>query len=129
MSDSYTVVNLSDIAHHKWPRWAPIRNALDVRAFGINVWRHEDGSDVIPEHDEADSGHEELYLVLEGHATFTVDGNEIDAPKGTVVFVREPALTRKAVAKDPETSVLTLGGWSGKPFEVSNWETEYMAET
>lgn len=129
MPDPYVVANLDEIAHHKWPRWAPIRHALDIQAFGINVWRHEDGSDVIPEHDEDDSGQEELYLVLEGHATFTVDGKEIDAPKGTAVFIRDAALTRKAVAKDPATSVLTLGGWKGKPYEVPEWETKYMAET
>src|SRR6266568_5176525 len=128
MGDAYTVANLDEIAHRKWPRWAPIRHEFDIRAFGINLWRHEDGSDVIPEHSEDESGHEELYLVLEGHATFTLDGNEIDAPKGTAVFVRDPSVTRKAVAKDPTTSVLSIGGWAGKPFEVSEWETNYMAE-
>jgi quercetin dioxygenase-like cupin family protein len=128
MAEPYTVKSLDEIAHTKWPRWAPIRNEFDVRAFGINLWRQEEGTDVIPEHAE-DTGHEELYLVLDGHATFTIDGKEVDAPKGTLVFVRDPALQRKAVAKDPATSVLTIGGWNGKPFEVSEWETEYMAET
>jgi uncharacterized cupin superfamily protein len=122
MGDAYTVANLNEMAHHKWPRWAPIRHELDIRAFGINLWRHEDGGDIIPEHDESEGGQEELYLVLEGHATFTVDGNEIDAPKGTALFVRDASLARKAVAKDPATSVLTLGGWADKPFEVAQWE-------
>jgi hypothetical protein len=128
MPDSYAVRHLSDIKHPKWPRWAPIRNHFDVRAFGVNLWRHEDGSDVIPEHSEGDSGHEELYLVLDGHATFTVDGDEIDAPAGTALFIRDPKATRKAVAKDPNTSVLSIGGWNGKAFEVSEWETKYMEE-
>jgi hypothetical protein len=129
MADGYAVKNLGEIAHTKWPRWAPIRHEFDIQAFGINSWRHEDGSDVIPEHDESESGHEELYLVLEGHASFTIDGQEVDAPKGTAIFIRDAAVTRKAVAKDPDTNVLSIGGWSDKPFQVSQWETEYMAET
>ena len=129
MPEPYAVKNLDQIAHTKWPRWAPIRHEFDIRAFGINSWRHEDGSDVIPEHDETESGHEELYLVLEGHATFTIDGEDVDAPKGTAVFVRDPSLKRKAVARDPDTNVLSIGGWSDKPFQVSEWETEYMQET
>lgn len=128
MPESYDVRHLDEVKHPKWPRWAPLRHAFDIRSFGINLWRHEDGSDVIPEHDEADSGHEELYLVLAGHATFTIDGDEVDAPAGTAVFIRDAKATRKAVAKDPETSVLAIGGWKDKAFEVSEWETKYMEE-
>ena len=32
--------------------------------------------------------------MMTGHAIFTVDGEEIDAPAGTIVFVRDPALLR-----------------------------------
>lgn len=42
------------------------------------------------EHDEATegaTGHEELYLVLDGEATFTLDGATVAAPKGTIVHV------------------------------------------
>ena len=45
------------------------------------------------------------------------------------MFVRDPSLKRKAVARDPDTNVLSIGGWSDKPFQVSEWETEYMQET
>ena len=55
--------------------WSPIRRHFDVRAFGVNAWTaRESGSPVIPEHDEVPSGHEELYLVTAGRATFTVAG-------------------------------------------------------
>src|SRR5262249_28612606 len=59
------------------------------------------------------SGHEELYLVLTGRATFTVAGEEIDAPPGTLVFVRDPAEKRGAVALDAGTTVLAVGGKPG----------------
>ena len=80
---------------------------LDVQAFGVNAWTAaEAGGRLIPEHDEVPSGHEELYLVVAGRATFTVDGDEIDAPAGTVVFVRDPAAKRAAVAAEAGTTVL-----------------------
>ncbi len=80
---------------------------------------------MISEHDELGSGaggHEELYIVVSGHARFTVDGKEIDAPAGTLVFVRDPALKRKAVAEEKGTTALVVGGPRGEPFSVSSWE-------
>jgi tetratricopeptide (TPR) repeat protein len=104
--------------------WSPIRKHLDVRAFGVNAWTaHEAEARVIPEHDELPSGHEELYLVTAGHATFTVDGEQVDAPAGTIVFVREPAATRGAVAREPQTTVLSVGGKPGEAYRPRAWET------
>ena len=102
--------------------WTPIRAHLDVQALGVNAWTGEKaGDDVIGEHTER-TGHEELYLVLNGHAKFTVDGDEIDAPTGTIVYVRDPNATRKAVAVDPSTTVLAAGARPGEAFTVSRWE-------
>jgi hypothetical protein len=64
---------------------------------------------IAPPHDEADFGQEEVYLVMSGHATATVGNDEIDAPTGTVVAVRDPALTRSVVAVDAGTTVLAVG--------------------
>jgi hypothetical protein len=81
--------------------WSPVRLHFDVQAFGINAWTaHEADAAVIPEHDERPSGHEELYLVTSGHAIFTVEGESIDAASGTIVFVRDPAAMRGAVARE-----------------------------
>jgi hypothetical protein len=54
-------------------------------------------------------GHEEVYVVLRGRATFTLDGEALDAPAGTFVRV-EPGVHRHAVAAEPGTAVLALGG-------------------
>ena len=35
--------------------------------------------------------------VVSGHAVFTVDGQDVDAPVGTLVFVRDPAVIRQPV--------------------------------
>jgi hypothetical protein len=105
--------------------WAMVRTHFDIRSFGVNAYvAEEPGVEVIGEHDEAGEGapqHEELYFVSEGHATFTVNGDEIDAPAGTFVFVRDPAATRKAVAKEAGTTVLIAGGKPGEAFTPSPW--------
>ena len=94
--------------------WAMVRTHFDIQSFGVNAYiAEEPGVDVIGEHDEVGDGapqHQELYFVSEGHATFTVNGDEIDAPVGTFVFVRDPAATRKAVAKEAGTTVVAVGG-------------------
>ena len=104
-------------------RWFPIRDHLGVSAFGINAWSGpEAGDQIIGTHSEEPTGHEELYLVLEGHATFTVDDTAIDAPAGTLVFVPEPTSDRGAVARAPGTMVLALGNKPGEAYEVQQWE-------
>jgi tetratricopeptide (TPR) repeat protein len=101
--------------------WIPIRRELGVRAFGVNAWKPNDEGVVIGEHDEEQLQHEELYVVLEGHATFTVDGEEIDAPAGTLVHVRDPEAKRKATGT-PETVVFTVGAKPGEAYTPSAWE-------
>jgi tetratricopeptide (TPR) repeat protein len=103
--------------------WSPIRKQLGIEAFGVNAWTaREAGAAVIPEHDELPSGHEELYLVLTGHATFTVAGDEVDAPAGTLLFVGDPAIKRGAVAAEPGTTVLTVGARPGDAYRPRSWE-------
>src|SRR4051812_4181896 len=101
--------------------WSPIRRELDVRSFGINAWSGDSAATLVGEHDEESSGHEELYVVVTGAAQFTVDGEELDAPTGTVVFVRDPSSKRKAVAAADGTTVLTVGGKPEEAFDPSVW--------
>src|SRR3954451_7766614 len=105
-----------------------VRRYFDVQAFGVNAATGNAGDEVIEEHDERDDteygteGHEELFAVLSGHAVFTVDGDEVDAPAGTLVFVRDPALKRAARASADGTEILAVGARPGAPFAVSRWE-------
>lgn len=109
------------------PDTIPIRIPLGIAAFGVNAYAaREQGERVIEEHDELGTGaggHEELYLVLSGHAGFTLDGTEHDAPAGTLVFIRDPAVRRGAVALAAGTTVLVVGGTRGVAFEPSPWES------
>lgn len=108
--------------------WRPVRRRFDVRAFGVNAYTAaKAGDEVVEDHTESSNGHEELYVVLAGHATFTVGDEEIDAPAGTLVFIRDPALRRHAVAREANTSVLAVGGKAGAAYEVSAWEYWFAA--
>jgi quercetin dioxygenase-like cupin family protein len=107
--------------------WRPIRSRFDIRAFGVNAYTAEPGHEVVEEHTEETYGHEEMYVVVSGHATFTLDGDEVDAPAGTIVHLPDPSVRRTAVARDPGTTVLAVGGKPGEPFQASAWELFFRA--
>src|SRR5690242_9414062 len=96
--------------------WLPVRRALGITGFGVNAYSANRGERLIEEHDESGGGagrHEELYVILSGHATFSVDAKEIDAPSGTLVFVPEPTSKRGATAVADGTRALVVGGREG----------------
>ena len=107
--------------------WSPIRRELGVQAFGINAWYGDKDKQLVGEHDETNSGHEELYVVLEGSARFTVDGDDLDAKAGTVVFVADPASKRAAVSLEDGTSILSVGNNPVEAYAPRVWEVS--AET
>ena len=119
--------HISELALSLFPgsRTAYVRSHFGVSSFGINVWIADEPGTVIAEHSEISPGspeHEELYFVAEGHARFVVDGDEIDAPTGTYVFVRDPAAKRSAEATEAGTTVIAVGGKPGEAFTPSQWE-------
>jgi hypothetical protein len=107
--------------------WKPVRKTLGVTAFGINAYTAaEAGDEVVEEHTEEQLGHEEIYVVLSGHATFTVDGKEVEAPAGTLVYLDDVSERRQAIAKEAGTTVLAIGGVPGN-HEPSAWEYFFPA--
>ena len=105
--------------------WHPVRNHLGITAFGTNAYvGRAPGALVIEEHDE--DQHEELYVVLRGTATFTVDDETFDAPAGTLVLVTPPS-QRVAYAAEADTTILAIGA-PGESFRVSDWETRWLDE-
>jgi tetratricopeptide (TPR) repeat protein len=125
MSGDSRAAHISDfeIGTPEGRRWAQVRATFGISAFGVNAWTAASPDQiVINEHDEDDDGHEELYFVVSGQAVFTINGDEVDAPAGTFVFVRDPAAKRSAVAKEEGTTVLAAGAARGQPYEVDEWE-------
>lgn len=123
---SYRKANLDEIATEKWPHWMPVRHYFSIDAFGVNAYRAKAGASAVPEHDESASGHVELFYVAAGSATFTVDGEEVDAPAGTFVYIEDPAAKRAAKATADDTVVVAMGSVRGKPYEVLGWDTQYL---
>jgi mannose-6-phosphate isomerase-like protein (cupin superfamily) len=98
-----------------------------LRAFGTNAYTAGAvGDDVVEPHTENPQlGHEELYFVARGTATFTIDDDTFDAREGTYVFVPDTASHRHAVAAEPGTTVLSFGGPA--TFTPSAWEWSFRA--
>jgi hypothetical protein len=121
----YAVAQLDEIEESDDGRepWRPVRHHFGIKAFGVNAWTARDAGDrIINEHDEDEpDGNEELYLVLQGRAVFELDGDRVDAPAGTLVFAR-PGVKRTAVAEEPDTTIIALGGTPGKAYEPVGWE-------
>jgi hypothetical protein len=112
----WKAVRLDDVEAIAWPyaplTWRPLRSALGGRIVGMGAFTAARiGDEVVEAHRESEGGmgHEEIYVVLRGRATFTLDGAELDAPAGTFVRV-EPQVHRHAVAAEDGTAVLALGG-------------------
>jgi Cupin domain len=119
----YAIAHVDDIPELDDGRcpMRPVRHHFGITAFGVNAWTgHNAGDRMINEHEE-DEGHEELYLVLQGRATFELDGERRDAPAGTFVAV-PPAVKRTAFAEEPGTTILSVGGTVGKPYDPVGWE-------
>ena len=126
---AYEKAHIDEIASNQWPHWIPIRHHFGIEAFGTNAYRRDTGQTLVPEHDETDGGGGELYFVAAGHATFTVAGEEFDAPTGTCVWVEDPAATRTAEAKVDGTLVLAVGAGAGpgQAYTPSGWDSHYLA--
>jgi tetratricopeptide (TPR) repeat protein len=129
---SYSVLHIDDAESIEGEafRWRPLRKALGTTAFGVNGYTANAGEEVIETHDEVgggSAGHEELYVVLQGAATFTVDGETVAAPRGTLVQV-PPRCKRGATADEDGTTVLVIGGKPGAAGPRTVFEYWYEAE-
>jgi hypothetical protein len=135
VSDGWEAVRVADldaIPVGEGLVWHPVRRRLGIRAFGVNAYTSERiGGQVVEEHDETGGGaggHEELYVVMRGRAEFTIDGELLDAPAGTLVFIRDPKLKRVAISEEEGTLVLAVGGKPAHAYAISPWEFVFAAQ-
>ena len=120
----YAVSRLDTIAELVDARvpFRPIRLHFGISSFGVTSWTaHAVGDRLINEHDEEDTGDEELFLVLEGGATFEIDGDELEVPAGSLVYCA-PGTQRTAFATHAGTTVLAIDGTPGEAYEPRGWE-------
>ena len=129
MSDGYEVAHIDELEELPINNgefvWRPIRRRFGITAFGTNAYTGDAGQRVIEEHSERDN-HQEMYVVLRGRATFSLGDDEVDAPAGTIVFLR-PDTKRGGIAAEDGTAVLAVGAKPGVVFEPSLWEDVFAA--
>jgi len=104
-------------------RWHAIRQNLGITAFGVNANEGDAGELLFIPHDEVEHGHEEVYVVVRGHARFDVDNDSIEAGPGQLLYAKAGVL-RSATALDDDTLVLAIGGLPGSytpPIWSADW--------
>ena len=108
----YSVINVDDI-EPAGPGGGVrfVGRELDLLAFGINWFALPPGGEG-PEHDEVDTGQEEVSVVVAGSGHWVVDGENVPARVGT--FVRfDPESTRRAVAGPDGMTFVSVGSRRG----------------
>jgi mannose-6-phosphate isomerase-like protein (cupin superfamily) len=88
-----------------------VRRELGVEAFGIN-WFDLPPNTRGLEHDESDSGQEEVNVVIRGSGVYRVDDEEVAVRAGT--FLRfDPETTRCPVAGPDGMTLIAVGARRG----------------
>ena len=98
----WQVARLDDIERRG--RTIPVREHLGIHAFGVNAFTPNEEGVLINEHDES-GGQEELYVVLDGNATFEIDGETVEAPAGTFLYVARKRAGRRPARQPSSSSV------------------------
>jgi mannose-6-phosphate isomerase-like protein (cupin superfamily) len=94
------------------------RASLGVTSFGMQILNFPPNfSEGYPNHDHAESGQEEVYVVLDGAADFDVEGESLHLePK---MALRVGPTTKRRIASGPEgAQILALGATPGAAYEA-----------
>lgn len=130
MTAGWEVARLDELESLPGPgtlRWTPVRRRFGLTAFGVNAYTaSEPGQEVVEPHSETSLGHEELYAVVSGRASFRLGDETVEVPAGAIVVIRDPEVERAATALEPGTTVLAVGGRPGA-HDVSAWEYVFAA--
>jgi len=102
---AHTTVNYADV-EQRAPGMHFLRDALDCERLGVTVLEADEGWTGM-EHDHAEDGHEEVYLLLSGSGSLTVDGEEIALAAGDAV--RVPGGASRQLAFDEESRMVIAG--------------------
>jgi mannose-6-phosphate isomerase-like protein (cupin superfamily) len=88
-----------------------MRRRLGVEAFGVNWF--ELGPNVAGrEHDETDTGQEEVNVVIRGSGIYRIEGEDVEVRAGT--FVRfDPDTTRCPIAGPEGMTLVAIGARRG----------------
>ncbi|MFW5948842.1 MAG: cupin domain-containing protein [Halolamina sp.] len=84
-----------------------LRDALDCSELGLTVVEADSGWEGM-EHDHAEDGEEEVYVLLDGAAELTVDGETVSLDPGDAVRV-DPGDTRTLTFHEDDSRMIVAG--------------------
>ncbi len=109
------------------PAWYPLQHALGIDTFGANLFvATQRGQTLVEDHDERESGQQELYIVLEGEVAFQLDGEEAHLGRGSAVAISDPTVSRSATALGEGTALLIIG--AGPQTFRSTWNPSHFSD-
>ncbi len=88
-----------------------LRRELGVQAFGVNWFELAPNMEGV-EHDEADTGQEEVNVIVRGSGVYRIDGEEVPFAAPTI-FRFDPETTRQPVAGPDGFAMVAVGARRG----------------
>jgi len=84
-----------------------LRDELNCEQLGVSVLTCEPGWEGKP-HDHADAEQEEVYVLVDGSATATVDGEDVSMESGDVIRI-DPDSERQITNGETESTFILAG--------------------
>lgn len=100
--------------------WHSVRWHFGITGFGINAVTKDAGEVPIPEHNEIETGQQEVFYVIEGLVEFMLDGQAAKVPAGSFLAV-EPQVNRMAKVLEGPATILIIGGKAGS-HSIATWD-------
>ena len=113
----FTISPIDDMEAVIFGSFKRARAVLGVESFGMQVIDLPPNAELYPEHDHAESGQEEVFVVLRGGGEIEVDGERLALNPDTMIRVG-PQPKRKIWPGSEGMRVLALGGRPGKLYEA-----------
>lgn len=123
MADGYSIKHRDEFESMEGSgdsTWRLARKALGTSSFGFNLVEIDPGGE-IPEHDEAQSGQHELYVVLEGDAILRIAGENHPAPAGTFASIEPPVSRTILNRSDAPVTALLIGVQPEGGYNPMSW--------
>jgi uncharacterized cupin superfamily protein len=119
MPDSHTIKHDSEL-ERDFGKWVLVRRSLGIRSFGINIVELAHG-EAIPEHHELDRGQEEIFYVIDGTPTITIDNADHALEPGA--FVRLAPEPMRTVRNDGDgvARVMIVSAPTDSGYEPMDW--------
>jgi mannose-6-phosphate isomerase-like protein (cupin superfamily) len=114
----YTAKRIKDMEAGFGGGFVKVRAELGVSAFGLQVIQMPPNYADYPEHDEGESGQEEVFHAIGGSGWMEIDGDRVELDEDTYVRVA-PGVKRKIFAGPDGIRFIAIGGVPGQPYKPS----------